>query len=148
MGQTEPRIMEALFSIPSPLCLPQSFSCSESRCCHPSSSLLSWMSQLSVHVSHALCTPGSCGHFHHGDCLVIPCACSLWRRILFQNSHNLSQRERQLTSVAELHSGWLVRLCAILPGAPPQHLDHPQRSPTEWHEEATLHTEALRGKNL
>lgn len=77
-----------------------------------------------------LCTSGSCRHFHCGDCLVIPWACSLWGRTLFQNSHILSLAGTVAApSVAELHFGWLVGHSVQhlqSPPAPPQYPGHPQ----------------------
>lgn len=80
-----------------------------------------------------------------GDGLVIPCACSLWGRTLLQNSHILFLAGTVAVHQSCRTSFWMVSETRC---APSQHPDHTQRSPTERHEEATLHAEALRRKTF
>lgn len=60
-------------------------------------------------------------HFHRGDSLVIPCACSLWGGTLLQNSHILFLAGTVAVHQSCRTSLWIVSetLCA-----PPQHPDH------------------------
>ena len=97
-----------------------------------------------IHVSCSPLYSRLLRHFHRGDSLVIPCACSLWGRTLLQNSHILFLARTVAVHQSCRTSFWMLSETWC---APPQHPDHTQRSPTEWHKEATLHAEALRGKS-